>query len=93
MGIKEPWQMSRDKWERAVDDLRVCHGFSALPTKASGSQETARIGELERLFFGVCGWLMEKALKGDTEALEMVEFNIYDKYEQVIKKAKEEGKL
>ena len=87
---KPPYLMSREEWEAEREKCHIQHGQMNL-TKASASQEIARITSLEYLCYGVGEWIYNKAFTEEW-ALEALEYS-YDTYEMIIKKAKEEGKI
>ncbi|HHM8030245.1 TPA: hypothetical protein ACRNPQ_004852, partial [Pseudomonas aeruginosa] len=80
---KAPWQMSSAEWIAARRSL-------ATPMKVSASSESARIGRLAELSYGVTAWRHQRALAGDQEAGAALEEAVthYD----VVMKALSEGK-
>ncbi|CAG9169791.1 DUF6908 domain-containing protein [Cupriavidus pinatubonensis] len=80
---KAPWQMTAAEWNQARGELRVIAG------RVTASSETARIGRLAELGYGVAQWRHERALAGDTEARESLEEPIT--HLDVLKKALFEG--
>lgn len=80
---KAPWQMSSAEWIAARRSL-------ATPMKVSASSESARIGRLAELSYGVAAWRHQRALAGDQEAVAALEEAVthYD----VVMKALSEGK-
>ena len=90
--MKEPYKMTREEWYEEREKCSIKHGQSNF-TRASKNEEVSRMGRLEFLCYGVGKWIYDKACAGEEWALENLEFGIYDTYEMVIKKAKEEGKI
>ncbi|HEJ1468235.1 TPA: hypothetical protein ACRMMX_002300 [Pseudomonas aeruginosa] len=80
---KAPWQMTSTEWIAARREL-------ATPMKVSANSESARIGRLAELSYGVTAWRHQRALAGDQEAAAALEEAVthYD----VVMKALSEGK-
>lgn len=80
---KAPWQMTSGEWIAARRAL-------ATPMKVTSSSESARIGRLADLSYGVTAWRHQRALAGDQEAVAALEDAVthYD----VVMKALSEGR-
>src|SRR3989344_6531069 len=63
---KAPWQMTSGEWIAARRAL-------ATPMKVTSSSESARIGRLADLSYGVTAWRHQRALAGDQEAVAALE--------------------
>jgi hypothetical protein len=89
---KLPYELSREEFNHFSE----LHHPDGMPkSKYNGKKDyqlMKRLDILQWLGFGVQKWLYQKALSGDKEALYKIEFH-YDLYEEVINKAKEEGKI
>jgi hypothetical protein len=90
--LKPPYLMSREEWYSEKEKTAIRHGQLNY-TKSSKSEEIARIARLEFLLFGVGKWIYDKACNGEEWALDILEYQIYDRYEMVIRKATDEGLL
>ena len=89
--MKEPYLMNREEWTTEYDSSRV-DGMPRYNSNGSGRGETvSKLNKMEYLLFGIGKWIYDSAVNGEEWALECLEYNIYDKYEMVIKKAKEEN--
>lgn len=97
---KEPWEMSQAEWESAREATRPDVAQSNF-TRASGSQATAKLREVERLTFGVSEQASERlraaAKNGEripTEELDalMERVNTRVSHRDVVEKALREGK-
>jgi hypothetical protein len=91
--LKQPYEMTREEWKQAKSEVRA-DGMPRYNANGAGRGDTiSKLSRLEFLGFGVQAWLYQKAEAGDEEALEAIEYGIYDQYSMIIKKAKEEGLL
>lgn len=88
--IKPPYLMTREEWYSEKEKTAISHGQMNY-TKSSKSEEVARMSRLEFLLFGIGNWIYNKACNGEEWALELLDYPIYDRYEMILKKAKEEG--
>lgn len=90
MQYDKPYLLSREDWSRAIE-LNTPDGMPRYNSNGAGrSGSLSKIENKIKLLFNVHKWLYDKAMLGDEEAAECVETGIYDKYEMIIKKAKEQ---
>lgn len=90
LDLKKPYLMTREEWNLEKEKTKIRHGQTNF-TRNSKNEEATRISRLEFLLFGIGEWIYKKALKGDEWALDCLDYGIYDRYDTIIKKAKEEG--
>ena len=84
--------MTREEWNEEREKTKIKHGQKNL-TKNSKNEEVARMQKLEFLLYGIGEWIYKKACKGDLNAIELLNNPTYDRYDTIIKKAKEEGNI
>jgi len=90
---KPPYLMTREEWKKEMDKATP-DGMPRYNAGGAGRSDTiAKLERKEFLCYGVHKWIYDKACEGIQWALEIWEFEIYDKYEMILKKAIEEGKL
>lgn len=87
--MKPPYLMTKDEWRAEREKTRP--GVQSNLTRASKSQEVARMAAVEHLMFGIGKWIYDKACDGHEWALDCLEYGIYDRHDMIIKKAREEG--
>lgn len=86
--MKQPYLMTREEWLLEKEKTSIKHG-QVNYTKSSKNEEIQRINRLEYLLFGVGKWIYNKAFT-EQWALDAIDSGIYDRYDMVILKAKEE---
>jgi hypothetical protein len=86
--------MTREEWKAAFEantiDGNPIHNAA---NKAARNASLRKLAEKERLLYGIGKWIYQKACDGEEWALEAYEYQVFDRYDMVIKKAKEEGKI
>jgi len=88
--MKQPYQMTREEWNAEREKTKISHGQQNY-TRNSKSEEVRRMERLNFLLFGIGEWIYNKACNGEQWALDVLDYQYYDKYDMIIKKAQEEG--
>jgi len=87
--MKKPYLMTKEEWLLEKEKTSIKHGQLNY-TKSSKNEEIQRLKRLEYLLFDIGKWLYDKAFTEEW-ALDAIDSGIYDRYDMIILKAKEEG--
>lgn len=87
-----PYLLSREEWHKLREELRPDGASQHKYFKGSGGRLVQHVERLKYLCYGVHEWLYKKACDGCEDSLFKLDY-CYDTYEEVLNKAREEGKI